>query len=301
VIDMYNNNFGWKNALYEIIPHLCNQKGNISKNFDQILQLALKDTKDTDSKLIKNVVYPTLLMIQPVLPELCQMKYDKDLLSTYLDYLWQQYRQGDSSFAPPTIRPKVLDSYLKKSSRSKSSSSRSSSSRSSSSRSSSSRSSPTKSSSKSSSSRSSPTKSSSKSSSSRSSPTKPKCPSKSSSSRSSPSQRKSSSSVQEIWTKKECNQWLKNKSINPKTNKKISVDGRIYKKIQVNCSTSPSSTSYSPKKKQKETKEIKQDEGFTKKECQQWLKNKSVNPKTNRKISEDGKIYKKIEKQCKKY
>ena len=287
VIDMYNNNFGWKNALYEIIPHLCNQKGNISKNFDQILQLALKDTKDTDSKLIKNVVYPTLLMIQPVLPELCQMKYDKDLLSTYLDYLWQQYRQGDSSFAPPTIRPKVLDSYLKKSSRSKSSSSRSSSSRSSSSRSSSSRSSPTK--------------SSSKSSSSRSSPTKPKCPSKSSSSRSSPSQRKSSSSVQEIWTKKECNQWLKNKSINPKTNKKISVDGRIYKKIQVNCSTSPSSTSYSPKKKQKETKEIKQDEGFTKKECQQWLKNKSVNPKTNRKISEDGKIYKKIEKQCKKY
>src|SRR3989338_3953499 len=280
VIDMYNNNFGWKNALYEIIPHLCNQKGNISKNFDQILQLALKDTKDTDSKLIKNVVYPTLLMIQHVLPELCQMKYDKDLLSTYLDYLWQQYRQGDSSFAPPTIRPKVLDSYLKKSSRSKSSSSRSSSSRSSSSRSSSSRSSPTKSSSKSSSSRSSPTKSS----------------SKSSSSRSSPTQRKSSSSVQEIWTKKECNQWLKNKSINPKTNKKISVDGRIYKKIQVNCSTSPSSTSYSPKKKQKETKEIKQDEGFTKKECQQWLKNKSVNPKTNRKISEDGKIYKKIER-----
>src|SRR3989338_8209880 len=253
VIDMYNNNFGWKNALYEIIPHLCNQKGNISKNFDQILQLALKDTKDTDSKLIKNVVYPTLLMIQPVLPELCQMKYDKDLLSTYLDYLWQQYRQGDSSFEPPTIRPKVLDSYLKKSSRSKSSSSRSS-------------------------------------------PTKPKCPSKSSSSRSSPSQRKSSSSVQEIWTKKECNQWLKNKSINPKTNKKISVDGRIYKKIQVNCSTSPSSTSYSPKKKQKETKEIKQDEGFTKKECQQWLKNKSVNPKTNRKISEDGKIYKKIDR-----
>ena len=269
MIDMYNKNFGWKNALYEIIPHLCNQKGNISKNLEQIVGLALKDSEDEDKRLIKNVVYPTLVLIQPVLPELCQMKNDKDLLSTYLDYLWQEYRQGDSTFAPPTVRPKVLDSYLKKSSSSRSKSSRKSSPR------------------KSSSSR---TKSS---------------PKKSSSSRTKSSPRSKTSSkssckdlsVSEKWTKKECNQWLKNKSINPKTNKKISVDGRIYKKIQLNCCSSPTTVS-SPKKKQKE---IKQDEGFSKKECQQWLKNKSVNPKTNRKISEDGKIYKKIEKQCKNY
>ena len=38
-----------------------------------------------------------------------------------------------------------------------------------------------------------------------------------------------------LYTKEECNQWNNNKNKNPKTNRKIKVNGPTYKKIEKQC------------------------------------------------------------------
>lgn len=40
---------------------------------------------------------------------------------------------------------------------------------------------------------------------------------------------------------------------------------------------------------------------FTIEECQEWLENKDVNPRTQRSISESGSVYKKLHKKCIEY
>jgi hypothetical protein len=74
-----------------------------------------------------------------------------------------------------------------------------------------------------------------------------------------------------------CDKWLKNKTINPETSRKIKENGTVYKKLLKKCSLNPLNQ-----------KEI----------CDKWLKNKTVNPETLRKIKENGTIYKKLAKKC---
>jgi hypothetical protein len=79
-------------------------------------------------------------------------------------------------------------------------------------------------------------------------------------------------------TKKElCDIWLKNKTINPETSRKIKENGAIYKELEKKCSLNPLNQ-----------KDI----------CDIWLKNKTINPITLRKIKENGAVYKELEKKC---
>ena len=74
-----------------------------------------------------------------------------------------------------------------------------------------------------------------------------------------------------------CDKWLKNKTINPTTSRKIKENGPKYKQLQKICSLNPLNQ-----------KEI----------CDKWLKNKSINPETFRKIKENGPKYKQLQKLC---
>jgi len=86
------------------------------------------------------------------------------------------------------------------------------------------------------------------------------------------------------FTAEDCEKWLKNKSINPKTGRKINPNAKngIYSKLEKACTHPPANE-------------------FSDKDCEKWLKNKSINPKTGRKINPNAKtgIYSKLEKVCK--
>ena len=88
-----------------------------------------------------------------------------------------------------------------------------------------------------------------------------------------------------ILTKKEiCDKWLKDKTINPQTSRKIKENGAVYKELQKKCSLNQK-----PKTKVKLSKEEL---------CDKWLKNKNINPQTSRKIKENGAVYKELQKRC---
>jgi serine/threonine protein kinase len=79
-----------------------------------------------------------------------------------------------------------------------------------------------------------------------------------------------------------CDKWKRNKSVNPRTNRKIKPTGKVYKDLEVECSGGSQyhrSVRYSPK-------------------CLKWFNNPVVNPTTGRIIKIGGPTYKKIEKEC---
>jgi len=97
----------------------------------------------------------------------------------------------------------------------------------------------------------------------------------------------------------ECEEWKKNKMINPITKYKIRTkNGEVYKYFEKNCVdvlTPPKTNEETPtiiKIKPLKEKEI------TKDICYIWLKNKLKNPFTNHLINEKSKIYKGLEKAC---
>lgn len=75
---------------------------------------------------------------------------------------------------------------------------------------------------------------------------------------------------------KECDEWEKNRTVNPKTGRKISATGSIYKKLEKEC------------RKQRPKEDL----------CAEWLKRKNINPKTGRSIKKDGPLYKAFKKDC---
>ena len=87
-------------------------------------------------------------------------------------------------------------------------------------------------------------------------------------------------------TDTDCYMWVKNKNINPHTNRKILSTSPIYKKFEKKCLENI-------KKKLSLTLSDNTD-----KDCYMWLKNKNINPHTNRKILSTSPIYKKFEKKC---
>jgi serine/threonine protein kinase len=80
-----------------------------------------------------------------------------------------------------------------------------------------------------------------------------------------------------------CNQWKKNRLINPRTSRKIKPTGRVYKDLEVECSDAPKPpirrVHYSPK-------------------CLNWYINPNINPDTGRIIKIGGPTYLKLEKEC---
>jgi hypothetical protein len=89
-----------------------------------------------------------------------------------------------------------------------------------------------------------------------------------------------------------CEEWLKDLTINPRTKRQIKVGGPVYKKLQQECrikdpAPAPSSSRINP---QHDNQDISV--------CEKWLKDPSINPRTNRKIKVGGPIYKKLEVEC---
>lgn len=83
-----------------------------------------------------------------------------------------------------------------------------------------------------------------------------------------------------------CDKWKQDKSINPRTNRKIKPTGKVYKALEVECddpgvpkSPRRPARRYSPK-------------------CLKWYNNPTVNPATNRKIKFDGPTYLQLEAEC---
>ena len=94
-----------------------------------------------------------------------------------------------------------------------------------------------------------------------------------------------------IYTQDICDKWRSKPLVNPLSNRTIKEDGPIYNKLKKECNTSASrSISLQHKKKVINEDEIKL--------CKQWLKNKSINPKSNKAITSTGAIYKKYLKLC---
>ena len=79
-----------------------------------------------------------------------------------------------------------------------------------------------------------------------------------------------------------CDKWKLDKSINPRTKRKIKPTGKVYKDLEVECSSNTQGNGqdpYSPK-------------------CLKWHRNTTINPTTDRKIKIGGPNYKKLEKEC---
>ena len=85
-----------------------------------------------------------------------------------------------------------------------------------------------------------------------------------------------------------CDQWKLNKSINPRTNRKIKHTGKVYKELEVECADP--NTPKSPRRPPRRV-------GYSPK-CLKWYNNPTVNPTTNRKIKIGGPTYKKLEDEC---
>jgi len=95
------------------------------------------------------------------------------------------------------------------------------------------------------------------------------------------------------FTKSECAKWLKNKEVNPRTNRPIKVGKGVYNKLEKVCQQYELVEGASGRQSAKKKSDL-----FTKEECEKWLKDKSINPRTNRKIKENGPVYKSLELEC---
>ena len=76
-----------------------------------------------------------------------------------------------------------------------------------------------------------------------------------------------------------CKEWIKNPTVNPKTHRKISPQGKIYKNLEIDCLSS---------------NEVKKTTTL----CKEWFKNPNVNPRTKRQIKNSGLVYKNLKIEC---
>jgi len=95
----------------------------------------------------------------------------------------------------------------------------------------------------------------------------------------------------------DCLLWLNNKTINPKTNRKIKENCKTYNEYKNRClyfglNLDNSNPIHNP---------IVNNNEITREDCLLWLKNKTINPKTKRKIKENALIYNKYEKKSIEY
>lgn len=90
--------------------------------------------------------------------------------------------------------------------------------------------------------------------------------------------------------KNPCEEFLKNPHINPRTRRQISPEGNVYKKLMRECST-PSRAQSRARSRARSRKHP----------CEEFLKNSNINPKTGRKISPEGNVYKKLVRECERY
>jgi hypothetical protein len=111
------------------------------------------------------------------------------------------------------------------------------------------------------------------------------------------------------YTKKQCDEWIANKLVNPKTNKKIQKDKSVYNDLKKHCigkskSKSPivevikDKVKSKSKSKSKSPLVVETKGKYTKKQCDDWIANKLVNPITKRKIQQGKPVYNDLNKHC---
>jgi hypothetical protein len=83
----------------------------------------------------------------------------------------------------------------------------------------------------------------------------------------------------------DCEEWLKDPLVNPRTRRKIKAGGSVYKKLQKECEDSETSVQTNSFPSRSE-------------ECEEWLKDPLVNPRTRRKIKAGGSVYKQLQNEC---
>jgi len=88
-----------------------------------------------------------------------------------------------------------------------------------------------------------------------------------------------------------CKEWIKNPTINPRTHRKISPQGKIYKNFEKDCNKTllkmrrlPSDDSRVPLRVERV--------------CEEWFKNPNINPRTKRRIKNNGLVYKNLKIEC---
>jgi len=84
-----------------------------------------------------------------------------------------------------------------------------------------------------------------------------------------------------------CEEWYKNKNVNPETGKTIKTNGPVYKKLLKLCEEKKSNSKTSSSASSK-----------TLRLCDEWKKNKTVNPETGYKIKENGPKYNYFKELC---
>ncbi len=96
------------------------------------------------------------------------------------------------------------------------------------------------------------------------------------------------------FTKSECSKWLKNKEVNPRSNRPIQVGKGVYNKLEQSCADYQLIEGPSGRQSAKKKSDI-----FTPDECKLWLIDKTINPRSKRKIKIGGSVYKSLEIECK--
>ena len=86
---------------------------------------------------------------------------------------------------------------------------------------------------------------------------------------------------------KPCEEWLLNRTVNPRSGRKIKVGGPTYRQLEQECSNP---TTPEPKTTIREAS--------TTAECEEWLLNRTVNPRSGRKIKVGGPTYRQLEQEC---
>jgi len=91
--------------------------------------------------------------------------------------------------------------------------------------------------------------------------------------------------------KKLCDEWNLNKNINPITKRTIKSNGPVYNNIEKNCNKIDGTDVKLANKKKTGKKGIINI-------CEEWYKNKNVNPETGKSIKTNGPVYKRLLKLC---
>lgn len=119
------------------------------------------------------------------------------------------------------------------------------------------------------------------------------------------------------YTRDQCEKWRNNKTVNPLTGRTITSTGAVYKAFKASCAQYKMSTT--PPKKRASPKANSPKVGSparfvpvlppshamtakrTKVQCEEWRKNKGINPASGRAIVSRGEIYLNYKKECAKY
>jgi hypothetical protein len=101
------------------------------------------------------------------------------------------------------------------------------------------------------------------------------------------------------YTKKQCDDWIANKLVNPITGRKILQGKPVYNDFKKHCTVKSKSPIVEVKKVKSKSPIVAEIKGkYTKKQCDDWIANKLVNPITGRKILQGKPVYNDLKKHC---